>query len=118
LAHKLGKLVEIYCLLNSGCYKLACVIIWSLPLCDIVFDFQMLESSLPYIGFTDGARRSTQNLASAAWAIYAPTNELVSSRGVCLGHVTNNIAEYSIVIKLLIDAISLKIHHLVVRLDL
>jgi ribonuclease HI len=77
----------------------------------------MSESSLPYIGFADGASRSTQNLASAAWAIYAPTNELVSLRGVCLGHATNNIAEYSTVIELLVDAISLEIHHLVVRLD-
>ena len=74
----------------------------------------MSESLLPYIGFADGTSRSTQNLASAVWEIYAPTNELVSLRGVCLGHATNNIAEYRIVIELLIDAISLGIHHLVV----
>jgi ribonuclease HI len=36
---------------------------------------------------------------------------------VCLGHATNNIAEYSVVIELLVDAISLGIRHLVVRLD-
>jgi ribonuclease HI len=77
----------------------------------------MSESSLPYIGFADGASHSTQNLASAVWANYAPTNELVSLRGVCLGHATNNIAEYSAVIELLVDAISLGIRHLVVRLD-
>jgi hypothetical protein len=72
---------------------------------------------LPYIGFADGASHSTRNLASTAWAIYALTNELVSLRGVCLGHVTNNIAEYSIVIELLVDSISLGIRHLVVQLD-
>jgi ribonuclease HI len=77
----------------------------------------MSESSLPYIGFADGASRSTQNLASTAWAIYTPTNELVSLRGVCLGRATNNIAEYSIIIELLVDSISLGICHLVVRLD-
>ena len=77
----------------------------------------MLESSLPYIGFADGASRSTQNLASTAWAIYAPTNELVSLQGVCLGRATNNIAEYSVVIELLIYSILLEICHLVVRLD-
>jgi ribonuclease HI len=77
----------------------------------------MSESSLPYIGFANGASHSTQNLASVAWAIYAPTNELVSLRGVCLGRATNNIAEYSAVIELLVDAISLKVRHLVVRLD-
>ena len=73
----------------------------------------MSESFLPYIGFADGASRSTRNLASAAWEIYAPTNELVSLRGVCLGRATKNIAEYSVVIELLIDAISLRIRHLV-----
>ena len=77
----------------------------------------MSESSLPHIGFTDGASRSTQNLASAAWAIYTPSNELVSLRGVCLGRATKNIAEYSVIIELLIDNISLGIHHLIVRLD-
>jgi ribonuclease HI len=77
----------------------------------------MSESSLPYIGFADGASRSTQNLASTAWAIYAPTNELVSLRGVCLGRATNNFAEYRAVIELLVDVISLGIRHLVVRLN-
>jgi ribonuclease HI len=77
----------------------------------------MSASSLPYIGFADGASRSTQNLASAAWEIYAPTNELISLQGVFLGRATNNIAEYSAVIELLTDAISLGIRQLVVRLD-
>jgi ribonuclease HI len=77
----------------------------------------MSVPSLPYIGFTDGASRSTQNLASTAWEIYAPTNELISLHGVCLGRATNNIVEYSAVIELLTDAISLGICHLVVRLD-
>jgi ribonuclease HI len=77
----------------------------------------MSESSLLYIGFVDGTSCSTWNLASAAWAIYAPTNELVSLRGVCLGLATNNIAEYSVIIELLVDAISLGICRLVVRLD-
>ena len=97
--------------------KFAFDVIRSLPLCDVVFDGQMSGSSLPYIGFADGASHSTRNLASAAWAIYAPTNELISLRGVCLGHATNNIAEYSVVIELLVDSISLGIRHLVVRLD-
>jgi ribonuclease HI len=77
----------------------------------------MSEYSLPYIGFTDNASHSTRNLASAAWAIYAPTNKLISLRGVCLGRATKNIAEYSVVIELLVDAISLGIRRLVVRLD-
>jgi ribonuclease HI len=74
----------------------------------------MSESLLPYIGFADGASRSTKNLASTAWEIYSPTNELISLRGVCLGRATNNIAEYSTIFELLVDAISLGIFHLVV----
>jgi ribonuclease HI len=77
----------------------------------------MSEYSLPYIGFADGASHSNRNLDSTAWAIYAPTNELISLRGICLGQETNNIAEYSAVIELLVDAISLGIRHLVVRID-
>jgi hypothetical protein len=76
--------------------------------------FQMSESSLPHIRFTDGASCSTQNLCSVAWAIYAPTNELISLRGVFLNRATNNITEYRIIIELLIDAISLGICHLVI----
>jgi ribonuclease HI len=71
-------------------------------------------SSLPYIGFADGDSRSTQNLESAAWAIYAPTNELISLHGVCLGRATNNIAKYNAVIELLTDAISFGICHRIV----
>jgi hypothetical protein len=52
--------------------------IWFYPYDYIVFDCQMSEFSLPYVGFADGASRSTRNLASAAWEIYAPTNELIS----------------------------------------
>jgi ribonuclease HI len=77
----------------------------------------MSESSLPYIGFADGASHSTRNLASSAWAIYAPTNELVYLQGLCLDRATNNIVEYSAVIELLVDAISLGIRHLVVQFD-
>jgi hypothetical protein len=49
---------------------------------------------------------STQNLASVAWEIYAPTDELISLHGIFLGRATNNIVEYSVVIELLTDAIS------------
>jgi ribonuclease HI len=107
------------CIILSVCVTLvfAFDVIWSLPLRDVVFDCQMSEYSLPYIGFADGASRSTRNRASAAWEIYAPTNELISLRGICLGRATNNIAEYSTVVELLVDAISFGIQYLVVRLD-
>jgi ribonuclease HI len=77
----------------------------------------MSKFSLPYIGFADGTSRSTQNIAPAAWEIYAPTDELINLHGICLGRETNNIVEYSAVIELLTDAISFVIHNLIVCLD-
>jgi ribonuclease HI len=70
-----------------------------------------------YVGFTDGASRHTQNLASTTWVIYSPEGLLVSSGGVSLGPSTNNVAEYRVVIKLLHDAISHGIHSIEVHLN-
>ena len=64
-----------------------------------------MESSA-YIGFANGASHHTQNSAFAAWVIYTPTGQVLSSRGVCLQPSLNNVAEYSVVIELLCDAIS------------
>jgi ribonuclease HI len=77
----------------------------------------MLVFLLPYIGFVDHASHSNQNLASAAWEIYVPTDDLISLHGIWLGRATNNIAEYIAVIELLTDSISLGICHLIVRFD-
>ena len=74
-------------------------------------------SNTPYIGFADGACRSTRNLSSAAWVIYDPHGELIDLQGVCLGRTTNNVAEYCAVIELLTKAINLGIRALVVNLD-
>jgi hypothetical protein len=78
----------------------------------VVLGFHMSPYSLPYIGFADGASHSTQSLDFVSWAIYAPTNKLIILKGVFLGRATNNITEYSVVIKLLNDAISLGIRQL------
>jgi ribonuclease HI len=59
----------------------------------------------------------TQNLASAAWALYTPSHEMLHSIGICLGSETNNQAEYTVVISLLADAQHNHIHHLSVFLD-
>ena len=76
----------------------------------------MLMNPLPYVGFADGTFR-TWNLSSTPWALFAPNNELVSLQGICLGHATNNIVEYSADIKLLLEAITLGIRALVVKID-
>ena len=65
---------------------------------------QMSESSKPFVGYANGASRSTQNLSSAVWAIFALNNKLVSCRGICIGRLTNNIVEYSALIELLSNA--------------
>ena len=77
----------------------------------------MSQSSEPFVGYADGARPSTQNLSSAAWAIFAPNDGLVSFQGICIGRSTNNIAEYSVLIELLSDAISFGINRIIIRLD-
>ena len=74
-------------------------------------------SGTPYVGFADGACRSTRNLSSAAWVIYDPHGELIDLQGVCLGRTTNNVAEYGAVIELLAKAVNLGIRALVVNLD-
>ena len=61
---------------------------------------------MDFYGFTDGAFRHTLNLASAAWVLYSPAEDLVSSGVVCIGLATNNIAEYEAVIGLLTEAAS------------
>ena len=70
-----------------------------------------------HFGFADGASRYTRNLASAAWVVYSPTDELLSSGGVYLGPATNNVAEYRAIVGLLTEAISLGITQLIVYLD-
>jgi hypothetical protein len=74
------------------------------------------ESSI-YLGFTYGANHHTWNLAFAACVVYSPADLLVFSGGIFLGPSTNNVVEYSIVIKLLCDAISHGIRSLEVHLD-
>ena len=77
----------------------------------------MFESSEIFVGYDDGASRSTQNLSSAAWAILAPNGELVSFQGICIGRSTKNIVEYNVLIELLSDAISFSINRIIIRLD-
>ena len=76
-------------------------------------------STIPlfHIGYDDGAKRSSRNIASVAWVIFSPSNEFLDSGGIFLGRATNNIAEYEAIIALMTNASALGIHSLVVRLD-
>jgi len=73
---------------------------------------------LVYLGFIDGASRHTQNLASMAWVIYYPSNQLLVSRGICISPASNNVAKYTDVVNLLSEVISLNNYSLVIYLDL
>ena len=77
----------------------------------------MMSELIFYTRFADGASRHTLNLAFAAWVIYEPSGQLLSFSSTCLGPSTNNIAEYSAIIELLLDAISYRVQRLVVHLD-
>src|SRR5713226_538295 len=77
----------------------------------------MSSESSTFIGFAVGASRHTQPSASAAWVIFTPMGQELSSGGVCLWPSSNNVVEYSAVIELLRDAISHGVRSLEVRLD-
>jgi ribonuclease HI len=77
----------------------------------------MLPPPAYHIGYTDGANRWTQNLSSVAWALYTPSNEMLHSSDICLGPATNNQAEYTAIIGLLVDAQRHHIHHLSIFLN-
>ena len=77
----------------------------------------MSMGSFVYIGVTDGSSCHTQNSALAAWVIYTPTGQVLSSGGICLRPSSNNVAEYNAFIELLHEAISHDVHSLEVRLD-
>jgi ribonuclease HI len=77
----------------------------------------MSSDSKVFVGYAYGASRYMRRLVSAAWVIFTPQGQLLSSRGICLGDTTNNVTEYSAVIEFLREALSLGISHLHVYLD-
>ena len=72
---------------------------------------------MAFYGFTDGSCHHTLNLTSAAWVLYSPAKDLVSSGVVCIGPATNNITEYEAVVSLLTKAASQDVHDLVVLME-
>ena len=77
----------------------------------------MSSDSEVFVGYADEASQQTQGLASAAWVIFTPQGQLLSSGGIFLGITTNNVSEYSAFIELLHDSLSLGVSHLWVYLD-
>ena len=68
--------------------------------------YHVLVMHMAFYGFVDGAYCHTLSLSSAAWVLYSPAEDLVSSGAFCIGPATNNIAEYEAVIGLLTEASS------------
>ena len=72
---------------------------------------------MAFYGFADDDFSHTLNLASAAWVLYSPAEDLVNSGVVCIGPTTNNIVEYEAVIGLLTEAASQDVCDLVVLME-
>jgi ribonuclease HI len=77
----------------------------------------MLPLPAYHIGYADDASHWTKNFASAAWALYTPSHEMLHSSGIFLGSATNNQVEYTTIIGLLADAQHHRIRHLSIFLD-
>ena len=71
-----------------------------------IYLYHVLVMQMDFYGFADGACHHTLNLASTAWVLYSPAEDLVNSGAVCIGPATNNIAEYEAVIDLLTKSTS------------
>ena len=71
--------------------------------------WQMSLEPSTYLGYADGASHGSRNIASAAWVIFTLDNQVLSSEGSFLGPATNNVAEYSVTIDLLVDTNTLGI---------
>jgi hypothetical protein len=53
--------------------------------------WQMSSESEVFFGFADGVSQNTRRLASTTWVIFTLGGQLLSSRGICLGDITNNV---------------------------
>ena len=89
------------------------VLIFSVHICL----YHVLVMQMAFYGFTNGAFHHTLNLASTAWVLYSPAEDLVSLGVACLGPTTNNIIEYEVVIGLLTKAASQDVYDLVFLMD-
>ena len=70
-----------------------------------------------YFGYADGASHGSQDISSATWVIFTPDNQVLSSGCYFLGPTTNNVAEYRATIDLLVEANTLGIQQIIIKLD-
>ena len=79
--------------------------------------YHVLVMQMDFYSFADGAFHHTLNIASAAWVLYSPAEDLVSSGAVCIGLATNNNTEYRAVIGLPTEASYQDVRNPVVLMD-
>ena len=70
-----------------------------------------------FLGYVDGANHGSWSITSTAWVIFTPSSQVLSSGGSFLGLVTNNVAEYSTSIELIVKANTLVIQQIIIKLD-
>ncbi len=70
-----------------------------------------------YIVFSDGAARGNPGPAGAGYVIYDKDNNKVSEKSIPLGITTNNIAEYTAVLKAAKEVLLLKPEKVYFKLD-
>ena len=73
------------------------------------FTRKMTLETFTYFRYVDGVIHGYRNIASTAWVIFTPDNQVLSSVGSFLGPTTNNVVEYSATIELLVEANTLGI---------
>lgn len=81
------------------------------------FGFHISTSLELYIGYVDGANRSSWRLFSTTWDVFAQNGKLASMQGICIGFSTNDIVEYSAMVELLFDVIWHDLRCLFIRFD-
>ena len=70
-----------------------------------------------YLGYTDGANRGSWRISSTAWVIFTLENQVLISGGSFLRLAANNVAEYSATIELQVEANTLGIQQITIKLE-
>ena len=110
----LDSILYICILIDFQCVLSIFKMVLSFSVCICLY--HVLVMQMDFYDLVDGAFHHTLNLASAAWVLYSPAEDLVSSGAVCMIPATNNISKYQVVIGLLTEAAQ-DVHNLVVLMD-
>ena len=82
-----------------------------------LFDSGIPDPDLEYVLYCDGASRGNPGRAAIGFVLLDPRGEEVLARGQAIGQQTNNVAEYTALLRGLEAAAGLGVRRLRVRLD-